>query len=140
MGYRNFVVAFLVKMKNKEKILIIGMLLLYCALLRICNITCPILYLTGMACPGCGMTRALIACLKFDFPLAFRYHPMVFSLPYLTFYFFCDGKVFRSKMVNYATLLIVGLGFIINWIINIISFTNWYDLPNHQRSDMHSKG
>lgn len=38
---------------------------------------CPFALVTGTACPGCGMTRALGALLRGDFRLAFDYHPLV---------------------------------------------------------------
>ena len=37
---------------------------------------CPIKYLLGIACPGCGMTRACLAVLRLDFATAFSYHPL----------------------------------------------------------------
>lgn len=42
---------------------------------------CPIRYFTGIACPGCGMSRALFALLQFDFALAYEMHPLVFLMP-----------------------------------------------------------
>lgn len=40
---------------------------------------CPVLFLTGIPCPGCGMTRALSALLAFDFPASFYWHPMLIT-------------------------------------------------------------
>ncbi len=42
--------------------------------------TCPIKWLTGLSCPGCGMTRATLAALRLDFGAAVHYHPL-FWLP-----------------------------------------------------------
>lgn len=42
---------------------------------------CPIYRLTGVPCPGCGMTRALMRLCVFDFASAWYYHPLVFFLP-----------------------------------------------------------
>ena len=49
--------------------------LLY-AVLSVAGIGCPIKYLTGVSCPGCGMTRAWKAVLHLDFAGAFSYHPL----------------------------------------------------------------
>ena len=38
---------------------------------------CPFALCTGMACPGCGMTRAAAHLLRGDFGLAFGYHPLI---------------------------------------------------------------
>ena len=46
------------------------------------GITCPIKYITGVSCAGCGMTRAWLGCLRGDIRTAFMYHPL-FPLPAL---------------------------------------------------------
>ena len=38
---------------------------------------CPFALCTGMACPGCGMTRAASHLVRGNFDLAFAYHPLV---------------------------------------------------------------
>lgn len=43
-------------------------------------IGCPIRFLTGVSCAGCGMTRAWMSVLRLDFAAAYRYHPL-FPLP-----------------------------------------------------------
>lgn len=45
------------------------------------EIGCPLRWLTGIACPGCGMTRALAALIRLDFSAALQMHPLVFLLP-----------------------------------------------------------
>ncbi len=37
---------------------------------------CPFRALFGVACPGCGMTRALLSAVFSDFKTAFAYHPL----------------------------------------------------------------
>lgn len=37
---------------------------------------CPMAVVTGIPCPGCGMTRATLSALHGDFATAFRYHPL----------------------------------------------------------------
>lgn len=41
---------------------------------------CPFALLTGMACPGCGMTRAVGRLVQGDLAGAFDYHPLVFLI------------------------------------------------------------
>ena len=48
---------------------------LYALFLQISGIHCPIKYLLGISCPGCGMTRALLAALRLDLAAAFGYNP-----------------------------------------------------------------
>ncbi len=44
------------------------------------GIGCPIKFITGISCAGCGMTRAYLALLRLNFSEAFHYHPL-FWLP-----------------------------------------------------------
>lgn len=41
----------------------------------ILKIPCPIRYVTGISCPGCGMTRAFVSAIKLDLAAAFGYNP-----------------------------------------------------------------
>lgn len=44
---------------------------------------CVIRSITGLPCPGCGMTRALIALSKLEFTKAVRFHPLsLMMLPF----------------------------------------------------------
>jgi len=51
------------------------------------KIPCPFYILTGLHCPGCGITRCILSILKLDFYAAFRYNPLVFILlPFIFVY------------------------------------------------------
>lgn len=44
-------------------------------------IGCPIRFLSGIPCPGCGLTRSLAALLSGDFRTSFAFHPgLIFFL------------------------------------------------------------
>jgi hypothetical protein len=45
------------------------------------SIGCPIRYFFGISCMGCGMTRAMVSLLHFDFVSAFNFHPLIFAMP-----------------------------------------------------------
>ncbi len=57
---------------------------------------CPLLKLTGIACPGCGMTRGLHALLHGDFVSALDYNLL---LPAVLFFF---GFLFVSFFLTFA--------------------------------------
>lgn len=49
-------------------------------ILEMAGITCPILFLTGVSCGGCGMSRAWLSLCRLDLTGALHYHPL-FWLP-----------------------------------------------------------
>lgn len=65
--------------RNSLLIFIVIIIFIYGSL-QIFGITCPIKFITGVSCPGCGMTRAYLSLLKLDFKSAYYYHPL-FILP-----------------------------------------------------------
>lgn len=51
------------------------------------NIPCYFSLVTGLECPGCGITRMILSILKLDFYQAFRYNPLVFIyMPFIITY------------------------------------------------------
>ena len=44
-------------------------------------IGCPIRFLTGMPCPGCGMRHALMYLLMGNVDSALSWHPLIFIMP-----------------------------------------------------------
>jgi len=44
------------------------------------NIPCIFYKLTGLYCPGCGITRSLLALMKFDLYQAFRYNIIIYII------------------------------------------------------------
>ena len=65
-------------MKVKDCIYLALIIFFVYGVLTILGIGCPIKYLTGISCAGCGMTRAWRCVLKLDFARAFSYHPLLF--------------------------------------------------------------
>ena len=66
--------------RARELLIIFSGLLAYCVIALLTNMPCPIHWITGISCPGCGMTRGLLHLLRLDFSGAAYYHPMVFYL------------------------------------------------------------
>ncbi len=61
------------------------------------GITCPIKFVTGISCAGCGMTRACLHALRLDFSAAFSYHPLWVALPVVAFLLLlCKRKGYRK--------------------------------------------
>lgn len=45
------------------------------------GIGCPIKFMTGISCPGCGMTRAWLEALQLHLSVALAYHPLFWAVP-----------------------------------------------------------
>lgn len=72
------------------------------------GIPCLVQKLTGIPCPGCGMTRAALCLLRFDISGALYYHPLVFSLAALCALFLLRQR-FSEKTVITAALATAAL-------------------------------
>lgn len=97
-----------------------------CAILAAClaaywifRIPCPMQALLNIPCPGCGMTRALKCLLCGDIAGSLAMHPMLWSTPVLLMYYFKDGRLFANKWVNNGLLVLIGAGFLANWIYRL---------------------
>lgn len=53
------------------------------AALYLTDIGCVFRTVTGVPCPGCGMTRAWLAALRLDLPAALAYHPLFWTVPFM---------------------------------------------------------
>lgn len=107
-------------MKNpKEKLAFIFGVILYVGVLRALKLDCPIKAILSVPCLGCGMTRAVFSLLRFDFLQALSFHPLVFLLPLLFFYFLFDGRIFGKK-ADTALLSAVGAAFLLVWVLRIV--------------------
>ena len=78
-------------------------------------IPCIIKKITGLYCPGCGITRMIFSLIKLDFYQAFRYNPLLFFLLPIILIFLIDFliKWYKNKQ---------------NYLINKISKYNWITL------------
>lgn len=80
------------KKKLEKKNIINGMVAVLILIIVATFYKCPSKYLFGLPCPGCGMTRALIALLSLNIQQAMYYHPLcimvfviglIFALDYI---------------------------------------------------------
>ena len=98
--------------KYKQLAMLVAALAVLLVILHVLQIPCIIKYLTGVSCPGCGMTRACISALRLDFQAAFFYHPLWIALPFsLGGLLYCHVKhhrrAFQSLLWGSVALLAV---------------------------------
>lgn len=103
----------------KMKLCITAAVLVYAVAAYVGGWGCVIFRITGYPCPGCGMTRALLAVLRMDLTEAFALHPMFWSVPILYFCFLTDGRLFPQKWMNILMYVLLVMGFIFQWLYKI---------------------
>lgn len=81
------------------------------AFLQCIGITCPVKFVTGISCAGCGMTRAWMALLHLDFSKAVYYHPLFWLPPVALVIFACrkrmNQKVYKILMFTMAVVFVI---------------------------------
>ena len=100
--------------KYKEIVYSLTAVLLLYAAFALLGIGCPIKFLTGISCAGCGMTRAWAAVLRLDMAAAFSFHPLWWAIPPAVC-IYLDKRHIRKKTLN-ISLFIFGTAFIIVYL------------------------
>lgn len=87
------------------------------------NFGCPIKFLTGISCPGCGMTRAWLAAFHLRFDLALAYHPLFWLLPiaFALAYVRTNAKHMPARMLQLIQMLLVLciVVFVLVWVVRL---------------------
>ncbi|MGN0968721.1 MAG: DUF2752 domain-containing protein [Oscillospiraceae bacterium] len=89
------------------------------AVMELVGITCPIRFLTGISCAGCGMSRAWLALLRLDFSSAFAYHPL-FWLPVPAAVVLLLRRRIPKSLFRLTLAVIVAL-FLVVYVIRLLS-------------------
>ena len=88
---------------------------------HVVGIGCPIKFVTGISCPGCGMSRACLWLLALDFSTAFYFHPLYWLVPlFPILYILRETKVLPKKPYDISIIIICSL-FIIVWLVRMFS-------------------
>lgn len=97
-------------MKNpnirKKHIIYFLILCFFLLLFKLLNITCPILFLFGVPCPTCGVTRALFSLLELNFTAYCKFNVMAIPLLFATCVFI-HLKVLKKKKLPLAVATVV---------------------------------
>ena len=92
--------------KHKDLISLVGTIVFIYAVFHFVGIGCPIKFVTGISCLGCGMTRAWLSVLRFDLAEAFHYHPLFILPPAAAIVYFAKSKI-NLKIYKIIMLTIV---------------------------------
>lgn len=113
--------------RKKEIIELFVCLTLIILVFWIFDLPCIIKLLTGLSCPGCGMTRAYISLLSLDFSAAFYYHPIWFLVPvWVAIYALVYFKFPRAKEIVVALgALALLVTYIVRWFTGPCEIVNY---------------
>lgn len=91
--------------------------------LYLLDIGCIFRLMTGIPCPGCGMTRAWLAALRLDFAAAFAYHPLFWVVPIAFVLAFVREEVASSKLKHGVDIAVAMLCVLVVavWIVRLIN-------------------
>ena len=88
-----------------------GLLIYYIVVRMVFHGFCPMVILTGLPCPGCGLTRAVCFLLSGQFARSFALHPLgVFWLA-AAVWFAVDRYLLGKKMTKHLLLFFLCLCF-----------------------------
>ena len=96
-------------MISKNNIKAVSVILLFYITIESIGITCPIKFLTGISCAGCGMSRAFLAALRLDFVSAFHFHPLFWLVIPTVLLFIFKNKIpfFKICFILIVTIFII---------------------------------
>lgn len=117
--------------RTKEKAAAVLTVVVFYATLQSFGITCPIKFLTGVSCAGCGTTRAWLSLLRGDIQDALYYHPLFWVPPIALFLYLKRSKL--SKQLFRAFMFLIILAYAILYLFrlktgcsgNIVVFEPW---------------
>lgn len=101
----------------------IGVLFIAWLALYLLDIGCVFRLMTGIPCPGCGMTRAWLAALRLDFAAAFAYHPLFWVVPIAFALAFVREETASDKVKHGIDIVIAVLCVLVIavWIVRLVN-------------------
>lgn len=101
----------------------IGVLFIAWLALYLLDIGCVFRLMTGIPCPGCGMTRAWLAALRLDFAAAIAYHPLFWVVPLAFVLTFVRDEATSGKAKHGIDIAIAVLCVlvVVVWIVRLIN-------------------
>ena len=108
----------IINRENFQKLsAILAVIFLYAGM-QLVGITCPIKYVTGISCAGCGMSRAWMALFRLDFKAAFNYHPLFFMPLIVVVIFLMKSRINKKiyKIIMFTVIALFGIIYVYRMI------------------------
>ena len=106
------------KIAKRHIVYVIAICLFYTTT-KILKVGCLIKYVFGIPCPTCGVTRAMMALVRFDISSYLGYHPLALPLC-LSVLFVLHLKLFRKKALPLTFIFVTVLLNTVYYLIEII--------------------
>lgn len=110
--------------KTKDALLAIVLAAVMYAGLSIVGIGCPFKFITGISCPGCGMTRAYGCVIHGDFHRAFGYHPLFPIAPILVYLVYSDSV--KPKKIKKIALFFIAAAFFMVYLFRLFNGNEYF--------------
>ncbi len=117
-------------MKIKDFVILLVIFLIYAVLIIKFDIGIPCIFyeVTGLYCPGCGITRLCVSLFEGDLYQAFRYNPIIFiDVPIIFILFVLDillkDKKIIKKITNVLIIILIVITVIFGVLRNIPAFS-----------------
>lgn len=104
--------------KHRDIVCLAATIVFIYVIFDVVGIGCPIKFVTGISCLGCGMTRAWLALLKLDFSAAFYYHPLFALPPVAAIVYFLKSKI--NLKIYKIIMLTMAAAFITIYLYRLI--------------------
>lgn len=87
------------------------------------GVPCVFRHVTGLLCPGCGITRATISMLQLEVYQAFRFNPIVFCLLPLALVYMLARYRRSARLAHIMMVIMVGITLCFGVLRNIPLFS-----------------
>lgn len=104
--------------QHKDFIYPAAVILFVYVVMHFIGIGCPIKFVTGISCMGCGMTRAWAALLRLDFAAAFYYHPLFMLPPVAVIVYLAKSKI--NLKIYKIIMLTMAMAFITIYVYRLV--------------------
>lgn len=106
-------------MRVKTKLLVLGLMAALGLWWLAAAPGCLFRNISGIPCPGCGMSRAWLAALELDLKAAAAYHPLFWLLPVVLWLGWTEFRPFRKSWRNIALCAGIVLAMLVCWAIRL---------------------
>ena len=105
--------------KFKKNLISCGLIVVMVIGMYLLDIKCIFKEFLKIPCPSCGITRAFICVLNFNFKKAFEFNAMFCMTPIIFILILFEGTPIIKKWINVILYLCVIIGFLGNWVYKL---------------------